>query len=180
MVDSDMTKTFLSKTKMLPFSLTLFILALDQLTKSLVVRAVEPGQMIPILGDFLWLWHVRNKGMAFSLGNSFPDSIRTVLFIALPVVILVILVIYYFRNREINVLQRWCFASILGGGLGNLIDRILRPDGVVDYISFKFFGLLGMQRYPAFNVADSAVVVAGILLIISFLQGDEKKGEKSE
>ena len=170
-----MTKSANVKTRMLPFILTLFILGLDQLTKALIVHSIEPGQMVPVWGDFLWLWHLRNKGMALSLGNALPDVLRTVLFIALPTLILSVLIIYYFRSREIMGLQRWCFASILGGGLGNLVDRILRSDGVVDYISFKFYGILGMQRYPAFNVADSAIVAAGILLIITFLRGEKRR-----
>ena len=58
--------------------------------------------------------------------------------------------------------------GIVGGGIGNLIDRFFRPEGVVDFIDVKFYGLFGMERWPTFNVADSAVVVCGILLIISF------------
>jgi signal peptidase II len=59
--------------------------------------------------------------------------------------------------------------GILGGGLGNLIDRIFRPEGVVDYLSFKFYGMFGLERFPAFNVADSSIVVSGILLVILFI-----------
>ena len=59
--------------------------------------------------------------------------------------------------------------GIIGGGIGNLIDRIFRAEGVVDFIDVKFYGLFGMERWPTFNVADSAVVVCGILLIVSFI-----------
>ena len=70
-----MTKSENWRTRIVPFSLTMFILGLDQLTKGLIVRFIEPGQMVTVLGDFLWLWLVRNKGMAFSLGNTFPDGL---------------------------------------------------------------------------------------------------------
>ena len=59
--------------------------------------------------------------------------------------------------------------GIIGGGLGNLIDRFFRKEGVVDFIDVKFYGLFGLERWPTFNVADSAVVVFGLILVISFI-----------
>ena len=73
--------------------------------------------------------------------------------------------------------------GIAGGGLGNLIDRFFRAEGVVDFIDIKFFGLFGLERWPTFNVADSAVVICGILLVISFIVisiTDEMKNRKSK
>ena len=72
--------------------------------------------------------------------------------------------------------------GIVGGGFGNLIDRFFRAEGVVDFIDVKFYGLFGMDRWPTFNVADSAVVVCGILLVISFFVTSirEAKTEKSQ
>ena len=91
-------------------------------------------------------------------------------------------VVIYFRNNEWNKLQRWAIMGIVGGGLGNLIDRFFRAEGVVDFIDVKFYGLFGLERWPTFNVADSAVVVCGILLIISFLITyiKESKAQKSQ
>jgi signal peptidase II len=77
------------------------------------------------------------------------------------------LVWYYFYSEEFNTLQRWAIAGILGGGLGNITDRIIRPDGVVDFISVKFYGFLGLERWPTFNIADSSVVICCILFLIS-------------
>jgi signal peptidase II len=68
-----------------------------------------------------------------------------------------------------------CEIGIIGGGFGNLIDRFFRPDGVVDFIDVKFYGLFGLERWPTFNVADSAVVVCGSLLFISMLFFSVKK-----
>jgi signal peptidase II len=153
----------------LPFSLTFVVVFLDQLTKIVIDSYLEVGERIVVFGDFLWLWHVRNKGMAFSLGNTLPSEIKSTLFLLLPVAVLLLLLIYYFRSKDISNLQRWCFAAILGGGLGNLLDRFLRPSGVIDFVSVKFYGLLGLERYPTFNLADSSVVVAGIMMIISYL-----------
>jgi signal peptidase II len=75
--------------------------------------------------------------------------------------------------------QRWATAGILGGGIGNLIDRIFRSEGVVDFISIKFYGFLGFERWPTFNIADSSVVVCCLLLFITILFSFKKtKTEK--
>jgi signal peptidase II len=66
-------------------------------------------------------------------------------------------------------------AAVLGGGLGNYVDRIFRRGEVVDFIDFKFYGIFGLQRWPTFNLADSTLVVGGILLLASFLFTREKK-----
>jgi signal peptidase II len=155
--------------KLFPFSLTLLILVLDQASKAAIATTLRIGERVEVLGSFLWLWHVRNKGIAFSMGSGLPAQIRAVLFTLLPLAVLAILLVYYFRARDITGMQRWCFAAILGGGLGNLADRLIRTDGVVDFISVKFYGLLGMERYPTFNVADSSVVIAVVIMIVSLL-----------
>jgi signal peptidase II len=174
---------------LLPFSLTAAIITVDQISKGLIQSTLKIGQKIRIIDDFFWLWHVRNKGMAFSLGNTLPEGFRDILFLALPVVVLLFLLFLYFNSQIKNLLgfpfktlqitsvQKWCFAAILGGGIGNLIDRFLRPEGVIDFISFKFYGILGFERYPTFNVADSSVVIAGIIMVISYLSGQKRSSE---
>jgi len=158
------------KGKLFPFSLTAGIIFLDQITKMLVVRFIGLNTMgFSFFGDFLRIIHRRNPAVAFSLGSGFPDSVRLVLFTILPVIVLIGLTVFYFRTKEINRLQRWAMAAVLGGGIGNIIDRIFRPDGVVDFIDVKFYGIFGWERWPTFNVADSSVVVAGIILIIAFI-----------
>ncbi|MDL2230086.1 signal peptidase II, partial [Treponema sp. OttesenSCG-928-L16] len=128
-------------------------------------------------------YHVRNKAIAFSLGHGLPDAVKPVLFIALPLLVLAFLIWYYIKSDEFTRIQRWAVAGIIGGGAGNLIDRIFRPDGVVDFISVKFFGILGLERWPTFNIADASVVVCGIMLLISIIalpkdQKTEQAGEK--
>jgi signal peptidase II len=117
----------------------------------------------------LEIWHVRNKVVAFSIGRNLPEPLRPFLFIVLPLAVLIFLVWYYMTSSEFTRLQRWAIAGIVGGGLGNLIDRILRPDGVVDFISVKFYGLFGFERWPTFNVADSSVVICVLLWLLSIL-----------
>ena len=93
----------------------------------------------------------------------------------MPLVVVGLVISIYFRNKDFNQLQRWAIMGIVGGGLGNIIDRIFRSEGVIDFIDVKFYGLFGLQRWPTFNVADAAVVVCGILLFISFIITAKKK-----
>ncbi len=160
----------------LPFILTAAVIILDQITKAVIVATIPQGQIgFSALGDFLWIVHERNPAIAFSLGLSFPPPVRKVLFVALPAILMALITVYYFKSKTLSQLQRWALCGILGGGIGNIIDRVFRPAGVVDFISNKFYGIFGMERWPTYNVADSSVVICGILLVISVLVDERKK-----
>jgi signal peptidase II len=164
--------------KYLPFSLTAAIILVDQVTKALVVRFIPPYHIgASFLGGFFRIIHVRNHGIAFSMGVGLAPSARAIFFSLLPIVVLVLLLVYYIRSRALTVLQRWAIAGILGGGLGNLTDRVFRPLGVVDFLDFRFYGIFGLERWPTFNVADSSVVVCGIILVLTFLFDEWRKHE---
>ena len=153
-----------------PFIMTLALIALDQATKALVVSRIKLGTIAwTAFGDFFWLVRQQNTGVAFSMGDSLGVQLRTALFIALPLILVIGLLIYYFRSDEPTGFQRWLIAGIVAGGLGNLIDRIFRPAGVVDFLSFKFFGLFGLERWPTFNVADMSTFCSVILLAITLV-----------
>ena len=184
MADStETTKKFfkLDKDRLLPLILTGIIILLDQITKySIVKNWPRIGTWIKDVfdNDFLWIVHVRNPVIAFSLGANVPEAIRPVIFIVFPLLVLGFLIWYYIKTDELTCLQRWAAAGIIGGGLGNIIDRIFRPDGVVDFISVKIYGLFGWERWPVFNIADSSVVVCCILLFVTILISARKPKEK--
>lgn len=167
-----------------PFLLTAILLVVDQVTKAIIVanvpRLESGGPIIEVIGDFFRIIHVRNPGIAFSIGRGLGPGLRRVLFILAPVVVIAALLVYYFRTDEFTRLQRWAIAGIVAGGLGNIIDRIFRPAGVVDFLDVKFYGIFGMERWPTFNVADSSVVVCGILLMVSVLFEREHGRESHE
>ena len=167
----------LEKEKILPFSLTAFVILADQIIKAVIVKIKpETGLIKDVFNNgFLWIWHVRNKAIAFSLGENLPEAFRPVMFIVVPLLVLAFLVWYYFKSDEFTPIQRWAAAGIIGGGLGNIIDRIFRPDGVVDFISVNIYGILGMSRWPTFNIADSSVVVCCILLLVTMFFTPAKK-----
>ena len=173
-------KPFL-KERLLPLSLTAFVITLDQVTKSIIANnwPIDRYNIIADVfkNDFLRIIHVRNPAIAFSLGNNLPDIIKPVAFIILPILVLGFLIWYFFKSNEFTILQRWTAAGIIGGGMGNIIDRIFRPEGVVDFIDVKFYGIFGWERWPTFNFADASVVVCCFLLFITLLI-DLKKTKK--
>jgi signal peptidase II len=172
----------LEKEKLLPMSLAAIIITVDQIIKAVIVKLKPEFGLIKDVfnNDFLWIYHVRNKAIAFSLGEQFPDPVKRVLFVVLPILVLGFLLFYYFRSNEFTKLQRWAAAGIIGGGIGNIIDRVFRTDGVVDFISVRFYGLFGFERWPTFNIADSSVVICCILLFVSVFVSSVKKEEKKE
>lgn len=171
------------KIKLLPLVLTVVVFVLDQGTKLAIVKMIPPYTIgASFFGDFLRIIHVYNPGIAFSMGNSLPDTLRGLLFAIIPLIVLLVVLGIYFRNDDFTFFQRWTVAGIIGGGLGNIYDRFFRPEGVVDFIDVKFYGLFGLERWPTFNVADAAVLICGFLLIISFIRAmiQESKAQKSQ
>jgi signal peptidase II len=165
----------------MPLLLTGIIILVDQCTKAFIAAKWAVNTMITDVfnNELLQIWHVRNKVIAFSLGRNIPDTIKPIMFIVLPLLVLGVLVWYYLTSNDFTRLQRWAVAGILGGGIGNIIDRIFRPEGVVDFISVKFYGLFGFERWPTFNLADSSVVVCCILLLVSIIAGSVKNRERT-
>ena len=166
-----------AKKLVFPFSLTALIIIVDQITKAIIVaKWPRPGTLITDVfkNDILLLYHIRNKAIAFSLGDNIPQQFRFALFVIIPVAVLGFLVWYYFNTTEFTYIQRWAIAGIVGGGIGNIIDRIFRKDGVVDFVSVKFYGLFGMERWPTFNAADASVVVCSLLLLFTMISPKKK------
>jgi signal peptidase II len=138
----------------------LLVLLLDQVTKALVVAHIPFGTSIPVVGDLLILWHVRNSGAAFSLFQG-----GTVLFMVVTVVALGMIVYFHRAFAGRSLWLQALLGLILGGTLGNLVDRV-RQGYVTDFVSFGF----GSTRFPTFNVADSSIVVGiGTLVIVLML-----------
>ncbi|MDD9985346.1 MAG: signal peptidase II [Spirochaetaceae bacterium] len=156
-----------ARERYLPLLLTLAVVAADQIVKAIVEATLPLERPVPVIGDFLRFTYVHNTAIAFSIGRGIPADLRRVLLLILPLVAIGLISAYYFATDQLTRGQRWLLAAIMGGGIGNYVDRVARPDGVVDFVDVKFYGILGFSRFPTFNVADSSVVVAGILLLAS-------------
>lgn len=158
------------KQRLVPLSLTFAIVIVDQITKAAVMNNIPYGTVgFAFGGDLLRIVNVANTGVAFSMGAGLPLAVRRVVFAMLPLLALAAVLAVYLKSKTLSGFSNWCVCGVLGGGAGNLIDRFFRPKGVVDFIDVKFFGLFGLERWPVFNVADSAVVMFGIALLLSFL-----------
>ncbi len=141
--------------------ITALIITADQISKSLVKSTMALYDVIPVIPGFFQLTYITNKGMAF--GINLPVGIS--FFSGISLIITCFLVWILWCERKNNLLMRISLALILGGAIGNLIDRILFGE-VVDFFDF----MIGDFNWYIFNIADSAVTVGIIsMLFYSFL-----------
>lgn len=150
--------------------MALFVLIVDQGTKWLVVKKMSLYESITIIDQFFYLTSHRNRGAAFGILQN-----QRWLFIVITFVVIGIIVYYLWKLKDKQPWLSMAFSLILGGSIGNLIDRI-RTGEVVDFFHFQF----GSYHYPIFNVADSAIVIGVVILMIITLFYSEKETESSE
>ena len=143
------------------FGISFFIIALDQITK-FAVRYFMPNQSIPIFGKYFSLTHVQNPGAAFSIGFD-AHGVNRVFFSVLTFFMIFVILIMMKKSKA--GIEKFAYSLILGGAIGNLIDR-LAFGSVTDFFDCYFFNIFGMERWPIFNIADSSIVVAIVILLI--------------
>ena len=139
------------------------ILALDQLTKWMVTSTMVESQSIPVLGDFFRLTFIHNRGAAFGINVGSP-----LLHLLFSLVALGALGWMFYTAPPGARLLRCSLSMVLGGALGNIVDRV-RLEKVVDFFDFG----LGDLRWPVFNVADTFVTIGIFLLILTYSQTQE-------
>ena len=159
-------------------SLMPLIVVVDQMTKIVAQHVLPYGRPVEIWGDIIRFSLIQNPAIAFSLGRNIQVGIQRPLFIILPVLAIIFILIFYIRNSDLSRSQQWCIAAITGGGIANCVDRFFRPGGVVDFIDVKFYGIFGLERYPTFNIADSSIVVAGLLLVYTLVRNEFSSNRK--
>lgn len=137
--------------------LAILIAVIDQISKYIVVRNIQQGQLIPIIDNFFYLTFIRNKGAAFSMLEN-----GRIIFLIITPIIAAILIYIIFKSKS-NFLKV-SLAIILGGAAGNYIDRLL-IGSVTDFFSFRF----GSYPFAIFNVGDSFITIGTILLAIYLL-----------
>ncbi len=142
--------------------LFVFTLLSDQLSKFFIIKGLYVGESIEIL-PFFNIVHVRNKGVTFGL---LSGSLQPIVFVILSLVIVAFLIDYARKNKN----YRPFISLIVGGAIGNVIDRIMHKS-VVDFLDFH----LGRYHWPAFNIADSAIVIGVfVLFFISYLEENDE------
>ncbi|HLT54778.1 MAG TPA: signal peptidase II [Bacillota bacterium] len=143
------------------------IVLLDQWTKWLIIRRMEIGESIPVIDGFFHITSHRNQGAAWGILQG------QMLFFYIVTTVVIVAIVYYLQKYGKN--DKWVGISlgiILGGAIGNFIDRLFRQE-VVDFLDFYIFN----YNFPIFNVADSALTVGVILFIIATILDERKKGK---
>lgn len=148
------------------------VVALDQLTKVMVLSRFRLGESYTIIENFFNLTFVKNFGAAFGfLAQSHPEF-RELFFLTMPPLAMIVIFFLLKGVRNNDRVQILALSSILGGAIGNYVDR-LRFRYVVDFLDFHWFN---QYSWPAFNIADSAIVIGvGVLMVQMFLDSRNKK-----
>ncbi len=142
------------------------VLLLDQVTKFLVISALPLHSVREIIPGVFNLVHVRNPGAAFSILAGASPAWRHGLLVGLTLFVLAIILFAYGKVPASDRWTRTAYSLITGGALGNLVDRI-RIGEVIDFVDVH----VGSAHWPAFNVADSAISVGAVLLVVSLFKG---------
>jgi signal peptidase II len=151
-----------------------FAVALDQLTKLFIHTRFQLGESITVIENFFNITYVRNPGAAFGfLAESHPDF-REAFFLTIPPVAMLIILIILKGVSDKDRWQIFALSSIFGGAIGNYIDR-LRFRFVIDFLDFHLYH---KYNWPAFNVADCAIVVGVMILMV--LMWLEKKSASEQ
>ncbi|WP_413292631.1 signal peptidase II [Bdellovibrio sp. HCB185ZH] len=149
-----------------------FLVALDQVTKLYIHTHFHLGESVVVIPNFFNFTYVRNFGAAFGfLAESHP-SFRELFFLSMPPIALIIILGILRGVKNEDTKQIVALSSIFGGAIGNYIDRI-RFRYVIDFLDFHIYG---KWSWPAFNIADMAIVGGvGLLLLLMFLENSKKK-----
>lgn len=159
----------------LPFFLAIagFALLVDIATKEWIVANYTMYQSAPVLGDLFRITYTHNPGAAF--GINIGEHSRIV-FLGLSLVALGVLAYLYLVTPATDRLRLGAVALVTGGALGNILDRIRYERGVVDFLDFG----IGAHRWYVFNMADVAVSIGAILLLISFYMEEQREHRRRE
>lgn len=152
------------------FAIMPAVIILDQVTKLMVLDKLSFGENIPLIEGFFDFTHVRNKGAAFSFLATADESFRRPFFILMPLAALGVVGYLFKKLPPSSKLLSTSLALIMGGAIGNLIDRV-RLGSVVDFILVHY---RYEWQYPAFNVADIAICIGVGLMVIDLFQNKNR------
>ncbi|MFP5519607.1 MAG: signal peptidase II [Bdellovibrionia bacterium] len=151
-----------------------FLIALDQVTKIYIHTHFSLGESISVIPDFFNLTYVRNFGAAFGFLAETHPTFREIFFLVMPPIALIIILSILRGVDNKDTYQIFALSSIFGGAIGNYIDRI-RFRYVIDFLDFH---IKNKYSWPAFNVADVAIVCGvGVLLLLMFLESKKNKAQ---
>ena len=144
--------------------LSIIFIIIDQVSKIIVVNNLTNNKSIEVIKSFFYLTYTNNKGAAFSILTG-----RRILLILVALIVIGVLIYYVRKNKIEGKVNKIALSLVIGGSIGNLIDRILRG-AVIDFIDVKIFG----YNFPIFNLADAFIVIGVFLLIIEMFRKEHK------
>ena len=149
------------KDKNILWLISTIVIFIDILSKILVKNFLLLGHKNKIIDNFFYITYVKNTGAAWSIFSG------VTILITIITLIIVAILIYYIINHKLNKIETVSYALILGGAIGNLLNRIMYGY-VIDFLDFKIFN----YDYPIFNIADISIVIGVFLLIIAMIRGE--------
>jgi len=144
---------------------TVLMILLDQITKVYIDTSMQLHDSLPVIQGFFSITYVRNPGAAFGFLAGASPLFRYLFFVAVTVTAIVLILFYLRKNREEEQRVTFSLSLILSGAIGNLIDRV-RLGEVIDFLDVYF----GSYHWPAFNVADSAISIGAVILLIELIR----------
>ena len=148
-------------------------IAVDQISKVLVRNYVEAGSNSQIIGDFFTLHNVENTGAFLGMGSNLNDTLKLILLLILPIIVLALVLRYVFKDKSLDRWSLFAFSSIIGGGIANVYDRFAYGS-VTDFLHIDLGGPI---RTGIFNLADLSVTTGMIILVFISLR---KKKQTSD
>ncbi len=163
------------------FTVSTVVVAIDQATKAWVHATLRDAPRLELIPGWLNLVYSRNPGGLFGYFTDMAQPWRTLILTLLPLAAIALVVDYLTRGKDLDRVARWALSLVLGGAIGNLIDRVFRGE-VIDFIDAHASGGLaewlvekvGTAHWHTFNVADSCIVCGAILLLISAFRPQRK------
>ena len=159
----------MKKKYLITITIVLGVILLDQLSKLYIDRVIPLHYSIPIAKNFIHITYIRNSGAAFGIFASQVTGFK-VFFFFITSIIAILIILFFLRSlKDTQTLLTSSLSLIMGGAIGNLIDRV-RLGEVIDFIDLHWYS----YHWPAFNVADSAITIGGVFLIINTVFKKEK------
>jgi signal peptidase II len=151
------------------YSAAAAVFALDRFTKSLIERGVATNEALSVIPGFFDIVHSQNRGVAFGILNDSHSDWRTAVLTVVSAAAVAVISVMLWNARRMSGLSVWGLALVLGGAAGNVFDRIAYGQ-VTDFLDVY----VGSYHWPAFNVADSAIVIGGGLFVLDALRSKQQ------
>lgn len=150
--------------------ISIILLCIDQISKLLVVNLLTKTDSLTIIKNFFYLTYINNDGAAFSILVG-----KRIFLILIAVLVIVMLIRYIKKNNIQNKLELVSISLIIGGSLGNLMDRVVRGY-VIDFLDFKIFN----YNFPIFNLADTFIVIGVFLLLLKEIRKENNLDSRNK